>query len=78
MTTTLTITNLPNEIILEIAKNLSPKDYVALSKTCHDLQAVLKMDIEKKQKEYEKEESQELAREYMKMMLTESTDYNCL
>jgi hypothetical protein len=71
---TTTITNLPNEIILEIAKNLSPKDYVALSKTCHDMRAVLKMDMEKKRKEYEREEFQELAREYMKLKLTERSE----
>jgi hypothetical protein len=68
---TTTITDFLNEIILEIAKNLSPKDYVALSKTCHDMRAVLKIDMEKKQKEYEREEFLELAREYLKLKLTE-------
>jgi acyl carrier protein phosphodiesterase len=65
------LTDLPNEIILEIASHLSSKDYVSLYNTCHDMRAVLKMDIDKKRKEYEGEEFNELAREYMKLKLTE-------
>lgn len=56
-TTKTTLTDLPNELILEIANNLTPKDYVSLYSTCHDMRAVLKMDLGKKRKEHERIES---------------------